>query len=443
MILLRWYLLDHHHLTSDRRKHYDDLLYRGGSLYIKCDDTGVLYVSEDDSNYQKHTNVGDWRKTFHQKQIQGRKDLREWTRSKQSVAISIEEQYTRQIQRMIHVHSTSTVIVIVRMLDALETPLDPPRFGDVVLQYPNEKNGQRRRKENEKKLLRKETVAKMMSLFATSGGGDVNDDSGGRDQRKGEDESDRRCSLQHPVLRGYHKKFRYDEDALDGVGGYDKVWRNLFDRAILTTVGKEVYEQRRREEEEFAMKRKMNGEKYRRLALEKIEAEKTGGGGGGSGGSGGGMMSELRAMQEKRKSGSSWGKKLTPAVRKMKEKKTMTTKEVEEEEMKEQREEEEEDEEEEEERRQEDGTEEGESKSTSSLSSPPRQKRNKQWRPIHSGWMLKRGSRWNSHLRHRLFVLQMLEDDDDLMKTRLAYYTSEAKCVFSFFFFFFIYKRKE
>ena len=145
MVLLQWYLLDHRHLTSDRRKHYDDFLYRGGSLYIKCDDTGVLYVAEDDSNDQKHTNVGDWRKTFHQKQIQGRKNLREWTRSKQSVAISIKEQYTRQIQRMIYVHSTSTVVVIVRILDALETPLDPPRFGDVVLQYPNEKNGQRRR----------------------------------------------------------------------------------------------------------------------------------------------------------------------------------------------------------------------------------------------------------------------------------------------------------
>ena len=137
MVLLQWYLLEHRHLTSDRRKHYDDFLYRGGSLYIKCDDTGVLYVAEDDSNDQKHTNVGDWRKNFHQKQIQGRKNLREWTRSKQSVAISIKEQYTRQIQRMIYVHSTSTVVVIVRILDALETPLDPPRFGDVVLQYPN------------------------------------------------------------------------------------------------------------------------------------------------------------------------------------------------------------------------------------------------------------------------------------------------------------------
>ena len=42
------------------------------------------------------------------------------------------------------------------------------------------------------------------------------------------------------------------------------------------------------------------------------------------------------------------------------------------------------------------------------------------WKTVHSGFLLKRGRRWNGNLRHRLFVLQMEDINSTTVRTKIG-----------------------
>jgi hypothetical protein len=107
----------------------------------------------------------------------GRKDYKKWTKIKATVKNNMKTQYTKQIQRSQQMHDACSVITVVRLLDALESALDPPKFGDAIILFPNDNvilndgsgdSSKRKRKEHEKKLTRKETVDQIITFFATS-----------------------------------------------------------------------------------------------------------------------------------------------------------------------------------------------------------------------------------------------------------------------------------
>ena len=421
---LRWYPLNKSHLTSEKRHYYDNLLYNGGIIYIKATSKGKLYISEDTVLFsstatQQIKHSIHWKKYIDLKQVIGRNNHAKWNAICQTMKNNMITQYQKQVLRVKEIHSQATVIAVIRCLDALETPLDPPRFGDAIISFPNNTNG-RKRQEHELKLTRKETTDQIMQLFATSGNAETSS-----------------SIREYPVLKGYHKKFRHDDDD-EILNGYDTLWRTLFDRAIVTTVSADVYETRKKEEQLFLEKRRLQGEKYRKQAKELKDNKKSGKSNYSSGS--GGMMNELKDMQDKRKSGK-WGSNTTKNKRRSTSSTDIThggkTSTIQEDQEGDEGDEGDESDKNQNEKIHDDENE-NEEKLSTSVSLAKKKKTVKPiWKPIHSGWLFKKGSRFNSNLRHRLFVLQKLVGGvdkngrstsiQDLAKMKLSYYENEKK----------------